>query len=46
MSWVSPSPTPRGLRGAGLYVLTVRGDRISAMTRFEASLLPAFGLPG
>ncbi len=35
-----------GLRHAvGLYVLTLTGDRICAMTRFESSLLPAFGLP-
>jgi RNA polymerase sigma-70 factor (TIGR02960 family) len=32
--------------GAGLYVLRLRGDRIAAMTRFEATVLPAFGLPG
>ena len=31
--------------GAGLYVLTFAGDRISAMTRFGSSVLPAFGLP-
>jgi hypothetical protein len=31
--------------GVGLYVLTVAGDRISAMTRFENSVLPSFGLP-
>jgi RNA polymerase sigma-70 factor (TIGR02960 family) len=31
--------------GVGLYVLTLSGDRIRAMTRFEASLLPWFGLP-
>src|SRR6266536_3330823 len=30
---------------AGLYVLTLAGDRICAMTRFEASVLPWFGLP-
>jgi hypothetical protein len=29
----------------GLYVLTFSGDRISAMTRFENSVLPSFGLP-
>jgi RNA polymerase sigma-70 factor (TIGR02960 family) len=29
----------------GLYVLTVAGDRICAMTRFEPSVLPWFGLP-
>ncbi|MEV4145718.1 sigma-70 family RNA polymerase sigma factor [Amycolatopsis sp. NPDC049691] len=35
-----------GIRhGTGLYVLTLAGDRISAMTRFENSVLPAFGLP-
>ncbi len=31
--------------GTGLYVLTLAGDRISAMTRFENSVLPWFGLP-
>jgi RNA polymerase sigma-70 factor (ECF subfamily) len=31
--------------GVGLYVLTLTGDRISAMTRFENSVLPSFGLP-
>ncbi|WP_442788278.1 sigma-70 family RNA polymerase sigma factor [Amycolatopsis sp. NBC_01286] len=31
--------------GTGLYVLTLAGDRISAMTRFENTVLPAFGLP-
>ncbi len=38
--------TPDGTRhGTGLYVLTLSGDRISAMTRFENSVLPPFGLP-
>ena len=32
--------------GAGLLVLTLSGARISAITRFESSVLPAFGLPG
>ena len=37
---------PAGLRrGVGLYVVGVRGDRISALTRFESSTLPRFGLP-
>ena len=37
---------PAGLRrGVGLYVLGLRGDRISALTRFESSTLPRFGLP-
>lgn len=31
--------------GTGLYVLTLAGDRICAMTRFENSALPWFGLP-
>jgi RNA polymerase sigma-70 factor (TIGR02960 family) len=37
---------PDGIRhGTGLYVLTLAGDRIAAMTRFENSVLPWFGLP-
>jgi RNA polymerase sigma factor (sigma-70 family) len=37
---------PTGLRrGVGLYVLGSRGHRISALTRFESSVLPRFGLP-
>ena len=32
-------------RATGLYVLTLSGDRISAMTRFDHSVLPWFGLP-
>jgi hypothetical protein len=37
---------PTGIRhGTGLYVLTLTGDRICAMTRFESSVLPWFGLP-
>ena len=37
---------PAGLRrGVGLYVLGLRGDRISALTRFESSALSRFGLP-
>ena len=31
--------------GTGLYVLGLSGGRVSAMTRFEASVLPWFGLP-
>ena len=31
--------------GAGLYVLTLTGDRICAMTRFDNTVLPWFGLP-
>ncbi len=37
---------PDGIsHGMGLYVLTLTGDRICAMTRFENSVLPSFGLP-
>ncbi|HEX5114414.1 MAG TPA: sigma-70 family RNA polymerase sigma factor [Pseudonocardiaceae bacterium] len=37
---------PTGVRrGTGVYVLTLAGDRISAMIRFENTMLPAFGLP-
>jgi RNA polymerase sigma-70 factor (TIGR02960 family) len=31
--------------GIGLIVLTLSGDRIRAMTRFDNSVLPSFGLP-
>ena len=34
-----------GSRGIGLYVLTVSGDQICAMTRFEEGVFPWFGLP-
>jgi RNA polymerase sigma-70 factor (TIGR02960 family) len=37
---------PGGIsHGVGLYVLTLAGNRICAMTRFENSVLPWFGLP-
>jgi RNA polymerase sigma-70 factor (ECF subfamily) len=32
-------------QGVGFFVLALSGDRISAMTRFESSVLPSFGLP-
>jgi len=35
-----------GIRhGTGFFVLTLSGDRICAMTRFDNSVLPWFGLP-
>ncbi|MGA8369070.1 MAG: nuclear transport factor 2 family protein [Acidimicrobiales bacterium] len=38
--------TPTGPRpGAGLLVLTLAGEQICAMTRFDNSVLPCFGLP-
>jgi len=37
---------PAGIRhGVGLYVLTLTGERICALTRFDNSVLPWFGLP-
>jgi RNA polymerase sigma-70 factor (ECF subfamily) len=37
---------PNGVSNCtGIYVLTLAGDRISAMSRFENSTLPWFGLP-
>jgi RNA polymerase sigma-70 factor (TIGR02960 family) len=37
---------PSGIRhGTGLLVLTLSGDRISSVTRFDTSVLPWFGLP-
>jgi RNA polymerase sigma-70 factor (TIGR02960 family) len=37
---------PTGVRhGIGLIVLTLTGDQICAMTRFDNSVLPWFGLP-
>jgi RNA polymerase sigma-70 factor (TIGR02960 family) len=37
---------PTGIRhGTGLFVVTLTGDRICAMTRFDNSVLPWFGLP-
>jgi RNA polymerase sigma-70 factor (ECF subfamily) len=39
-------PAPAGIRGgAELLVLSLSGDRISTLTRFESNLLPSFGLP-
>jgi RNA polymerase sigma-70 factor (ECF subfamily) len=37
---------PNGIsHGVGLIVLTLSGDRVCAMTRFDNSVLPWFGLP-
>jgi RNA polymerase sigma-70 factor (TIGR02960 family) len=37
---------PAGMsHGTGLFALTLTGDRICAMTRFDNSVLPWFGLP-
>jgi len=38
--------SPSGVRhGTGLIVLTLAGDRVSAMSRFDKSTFPWFGLP-
>jgi RNA polymerase sigma-70 factor (ECF subfamily) len=35
-----------GIRhGTGLEVITLRGDRVSAITHFDVSVYPSFGLP-
>ncbi len=39
------APTGGIRHGTGLYVLTLTGDRIGAITRFDNSALPWFGLP-
>jgi RNA polymerase sigma-70 factor (TIGR02960 family) len=39
------APTGGIRHGTGLYVLTLTGDRICGMTRFDNSVLPWFGLP-
>jgi RNA polymerase sigma-70 factor (TIGR02960 family) len=39
------APTGGIRHGTGLLVLDLTGDRICAMTRFENSVLPSFGLP-
>jgi RNA polymerase sigma-70 factor (ECF subfamily) len=37
---------PTGIRhGTGLFVITLTGERICGMTRFDTSVLPWFGLP-
>jgi RNA polymerase sigma-70 factor (TIGR02960 family) len=37
---------PEGIsHGVGLFVLALAGDQICALTRFEKSVLPTFGLP-
>jgi RNA polymerase sigma-70 factor (TIGR02960 family) len=38
-------PTGGIRHGTGLLVLTLNGDRICAVTRFESGVLPWFGLP-
>ena len=37
--------TPNGIQGVGFFVLTLAGDRISALIRFEDTVLHAFDLP-
>jgi RNA polymerase sigma-70 factor (ECF subfamily) len=40
-----PDPNARILHAIGLLVLTLAGDRISAITHFETGVLSTFGLP-
>jgi RNA polymerase sigma-70 factor (ECF subfamily) len=40
-----PDPNAPILRTIGMLVLTLSGDRISAITRFESSMVAQFGLP-
>jgi RNA polymerase sigma-70 factor (ECF subfamily) len=40
-----PDRDARVLRAVGLLVLTLAGDQVSAITRFEANVLSAFDLP-
>jgi ketosteroid isomerase-like protein len=45
-SYLRAPAVPDGTRPAvGLIVISVAGDRVSAMTRFESGVLPRFGLP-
>jgi RNA polymerase sigma-70 factor (TIGR02960 family) len=39
-------PGGRAYRAMGLLVVTLAGQQISAITRFDNSVLPRFGLPG
>jgi len=39
------TPTQPIVRASGLMVLTLAGDTIAAMTRFEPTVLESFGLP-
>ena len=40
-----PDPHGNVMHAAGLLVLTLAGDRISAITRFDSSVLEHFDLP-
>jgi len=45
-SYLRAPAAPDGTRpGVGLIVIGLAGDRVCAMTRFERSVLPRFGLP-
>jgi RNA polymerase sigma-70 factor (TIGR02960 family) len=38
-------PLTQDAHAFGFFVITISGDRVSAVTRFENSVLPRFGLP-
>lgn len=44
-SYLREPAKPEDARANGLLVLTLRGDRIQAMTRFTSGVFPRFGLP-
>jgi RNA polymerase sigma-70 factor (TIGR02960 family) len=45
-SYLRAPTAPDGTRpGVGLIAIAIAGDRVCAMTRFERSVLPRFGLP-
>jgi RNA polymerase sigma-70 factor (ECF subfamily) len=39
------TPGSEHAQGYGIMVFTLAGNKISAMTRFDATVLPRFGLP-
>jgi RNA polymerase sigma-70 factor (ECF subfamily) len=46
IAYYRPDPNANVLRAAGILVLTVSGDRVSAIARFgDRSLITSFGLP-
>jgi RNA polymerase sigma-70 factor (ECF subfamily) len=40
-----PAPSTGQLQAVGMLVLTLAGDRVSTITRFDAGVLPSFNLP-
>jgi hypothetical protein len=40
-----PDPRSGSVRASGVLVFTLSGARVSAITRFDATVLPRFGFP-